>query len=65
MSENKRAELTSHYCPKIDDNVFVMSVDGNDGGKTRRCLSSHLCREDERASCGHTDEKRGGAGLTI
>ncbi len=57
MSEMKKAEITSHYCANLDDNVFVMTSDGKDGIK-RRCLSAHLCRADERASCGRTDKTR-------
>ena len=29
MSEKRKAELTAHYCPNIDDNVFVMSTVAN------------------------------------
>lgn len=57
MSEMKKAEITSHYCANLDDNVFIAISDGKDG-KKRRCLSSHLCRADERALCGRTDEMR-------
>lgn len=65
MSEKKKAELTAHYCPNIDDNVFVMSTVDKSGAQKRKCLSAHLCRSDERASCGRTDEAHDGDGTGI
>ena len=59
MSEKRKAELTAHYCPNIDDNVFVMSTVDKSGAQKRKCLS------DERASCGRTDEAHDGDGTGI
>ena len=42
MSEKRKAELTTHYCPNIDDNVFVMSTVDRRGATKRKCLSAHL-----------------------
>lgn len=65
MSEKRKSELTAHYCPNIDDNVFVMSTVDRRGATKRKCLSAHLCRSDERASCGRTDEAHDGDGTGI
>lgn len=65
MSKSKRAELVAHYCPNIDDNVFVASTVDKNGEKKKTCLSAHLCRSDERRSCGRTDEAQSIGGTKI
>jgi hypothetical protein len=51
--KNEVRQMSSRYCPKLDDNVIVMTSSDDNGFEKRTCLSSHLCREDDRAECGH------------
>ncbi len=53
--------MSSRYCPKLDDNVIVMTSSDDNGFEKRTCLSSHLCREDDRAECGHDSGSVAGA----
>jgi hypothetical protein len=49
------------YCPGLEDHVVVMTTE-DQKSKNKICLSSHLCRTDERLSCGHerlSEGKRG------
>lgn len=59
MDKNKNAELSGKYCSRLGADVMVISgVDGQ-GNERHTCLSSHLCRCDERKSCGtYHDENK-------
>lgn len=51
--------MTSRYCPKLDDQVVVMTSSDKNGFPKRTCLSSHLCREDDRVGCDHHGDDSG------
>lgn len=62
--KNEVRQMSSRYCPKLDDNVIVMTSSDENGFEKRTCLSSHLCREDDRAECGHDSGSSAGSGST-
>jgi len=62
--KNEVRQMSSRYCPKLDDHVIVMTSSDENGFEKRTCLSSHLCREDDRAECGHDSAGGGGSGST-
>ena len=48
----KQRKFSMKYCPDQGDHVVVMTTEeGN--FKNQVCLSSHLCRAENKASCGH------------
>ena len=49
--KNEVRQMTSRYCPKLDDNVIVMTSSDENGFEKRTCLSSHLCHSDDSAAC--------------
>ena len=51
--KNEMRQMSSRYCPRLDDNVIVMTSNDRNGFEKRTCLSSHLCREDDRVACDH------------
>ena len=53
FKKNEVRQMTSRYCPKLDDNVVVMMSSDKNGFEKRTCLSSHLCHSDDRATCDH------------
>lgn len=57
--KNEIKEMSSRYCPKLDDNVIVMSTSDKNGFTQRTCLSSHLCRGDDRVACEHDSASAG------
>ena len=59
--KNEVRQMTSRYCPKLDDNVIVMTSSDENGFEKRTCLSSHLCHSDESATCGQNSGSAGGA----
>ena len=44
-------ELSGKYCSKLGCDVLVYRTSDESGNKTCGCLSSHLCRADERLVC--------------
>lgn len=59
--KNEVRQMTSRYCPKLDDNVIVMTSSDENGFEKRTCLSSHLCHSDDSAACSHNSGSAGGA----
>ena len=51
--KNEIRQMSARYCPKLDDQVIVMTSNDKNGFEQHTCLSSHLCREDDRTGCGH------------
>ena len=52
MDKTKNAEFSGKYCQKLGCDVVICREPDDDGNERSRCLSSHLCREDERMVCG-------------
>jgi hypothetical protein len=58
---HKKREFSMKYCPGLEDHVVVMTTE-DQKSKNKICLSSHLCRTDERLSCGHERPSEGKRG---
>ena len=58
---NEVRQMTSRYCPKLDDNVVVMTSSDENGFEKRTCLSSHLCHSDDSTTCSHNSGRADGA----
>ena len=55
MLNKSIGELSGKFCSKLGCDVLVYHTADENGNETGRCLSSHLCRSDERRICSSSD----------
>jgi|GEM_PF-1313018 len=51
MNNKINCDISGKYCSNLGTDVIVMSTTDKNGNLQTRCLSSHLCRSDERMKC--------------
>lgn len=51
MKENSNGDISGKYCSNLGTDVVVISTTDENGVRRQKCLSSHLCRKDERMKC--------------
>ncbi len=51
MDKKIDGDISGKYCSNLGTDVVVMSTTDKNGVLHRKCLSSHLCRNDERMKC--------------
>lgn len=56
MDKYSCGELSGKYCSRLGSDVMILSLREKNGNTERRCLSSHLCRKDQRMECGLGNE---------
>lgn len=57
MDKNTAGELSGKHCSKLGADVMVLTGVDSNGNEQKTCLSAHLCRGDDRKTCGSIYEE--------